>query len=284
MFAQNRGACVALNDAITRAAGEYIAVLNSDDLFLPGKLAAQVAFLDARPDVLAVFGQVEFIGEDGGPLAGKHFASGQLRKGNQSRFAWLREFFFTGNALAHPTAMIRRHVYRDVGAYDPCFAQLPDFDMWIRLCRRGEIEVLPQALSAYRIRDGQLNASAVKPETRSRHAWEHRRILDRFRGLDRATLIAVFPELRDADPSLDPDWHVAQLAYRVGSPTHMAFALDTMYEVASKAGDAALCRQVIALTGSYDIYGILGGPQRKTTASPVPRVVFETPPIRFRAK
>ena len=180
--------------------------------------------------------------------------------------------------------MIRREVYRDVGAYDPCFAQLPDFDMWIRVCLRGEIEVLPKALTAFRVRDNRRNASAPKPETHIRHTWEHRRILDRFRGLDRATLVGIFPELRDADPSLAPDWLVAQLAYRIGSPPYLAFALDTMYDVARAAGDAALCRQVIALTGSYDLYGILAGPPRESVASPARRFLFETPPISFRSK
>ena len=48
-FAQNRGACVALNDAIRRSRGRYIAVLNSDDLFLPGKLQRQLQHLQQIP-------------------------------------------------------------------------------------------------------------------------------------------------------------------------------------------------------------------------------------------
>ncbi|MBP7661472.1 MAG: glycosyltransferase family 2 protein, partial [Burkholderiaceae bacterium] len=42
----NRGACVAMNHSLSRARGSYIAILNSDDMFLPGRLQAQVEFLD----------------------------------------------------------------------------------------------------------------------------------------------------------------------------------------------------------------------------------------------
>ena len=48
VFKENQGACAAVNDALARARGDYIAVLNSDDYFLPGKLEKQVAFVDAN--------------------------------------------------------------------------------------------------------------------------------------------------------------------------------------------------------------------------------------------
>jgi len=55
VFPANRGAVVAENTAIRSSRGEYIAILNSDDYFLPGKLETQVNFLDANPAVAAVF-------------------------------------------------------------------------------------------------------------------------------------------------------------------------------------------------------------------------------------
>ncbi len=50
VFPENRGGVIAGNSAIRRASGKYIARLNSDDFFLPGKLEKQVAFLDANPE------------------------------------------------------------------------------------------------------------------------------------------------------------------------------------------------------------------------------------------
>src|SRR5450631_4125746 len=54
-FPKNLGQCVALNASIRRSVGEYIAVLNSDDYFAPGKLERQVSFLDVNPEIGAVF-------------------------------------------------------------------------------------------------------------------------------------------------------------------------------------------------------------------------------------
>src|SRR5215813_7848077 len=61
VFPKNRRACLAKNACIRRSKGEYIANLNSDDLFLPGKLEQQVRFLDAHPEVGAVFGYLRLL-------------------------------------------------------------------------------------------------------------------------------------------------------------------------------------------------------------------------------
>jgi uncharacterized protein YlxP (DUF503 family) len=51
------------------ALGRYIAILNSDDMFLPDKLEKQVAFLDLHPEVGAVLTQAHIIDEDGKPFS-----------------------------------------------------------------------------------------------------------------------------------------------------------------------------------------------------------------------
>ena len=61
--------------------------------------------------------------------------------------------------------MIRRCVYDQVGLYNPSLRQLPDFDMWIRVCARYEIRVMPEQLTAFRILSGHRNTSAATPES-----------------------------------------------------------------------------------------------------------------------
>ena len=91
---RNRGQFVATNHCLREATGEYIAVLNSDDVFLPAKLERQVRFLDEHPDVGAVFCQARIIDEQSRIMQGKKTFLCE----NRSRAEWLNRFFYKDNA------------------------------------------------------------------------------------------------------------------------------------------------------------------------------------------
>lgn len=259
-LAVNRGACVAMNRGIRRARGEYIAVLNSDDVFLPGKLGAQVAFLDAHPQVGAVFGYPLLIDERGRRLdeaTRRTYAMFFVQ--NRSRHQWLRYFFDVGNALCHPTAMIRRALYDTIGLYDARMAQLPDLDLWIRLCRCTDIHVLEQPLTGFRILDGLKNASALRADTIIRDAFERRRTLDHYLALSRQDVCEIFPEYAQRRESVTE--LLAERALAIGHPYHVQFALEALFNALPREGDDDRYRRLIALTGQYDPYRLYTDPQ-----------------------
>jgi glycosyltransferase involved in cell wall biosynthesis len=253
---ENRGACIALNLGIRRARGELIAILNSDDLFLPHKLARQVEFLDAHPRVGAVFGWPELIDERGAPFDDPgHKDKGIFRQENRSRQAWLRHFFDQGNALCHPTVLIRRRCYEDVGYYDARLAQVPDLDQWVRLAMKHEIHVLAEPLIRFRILDAQRNASAARPEVIIRDAWERRHVLDRFLGMTNADFGLAFPEYAGRHES--PAVLLAQRALTLAYPFYLQFGLDTLYRALSPDGDGRAYASFFRLTGTVDPYRLL---------------------------
>jgi len=252
---QNRGACIAMNHAIARARGEFVAVLNSDDLFVPDKLAEQVAFLDAHPDIAAVFGWPEFVDERGQPFDDEtHKDWSVFRVENRDRFRWLRHFFDHGNCLCHPTLMIRRRCYRVVGGYDARMAQVPDLDMWVRLAARYELHVMPRVLTRFRIRDGQRNASAARPEVVRRDAWERQRVLEQYLAMPAEVLRKAFPEY--ADDRRAPGAWLAEHALGIDLPFHVAFGLETAFASLPPGGDGPEYARLIALTGRHDVFGI----------------------------
>ena len=134
------------------AHGEYIAIHHSDNIWKPEKLQKQVDFLDLHSEVGAVFTNVQFIGEDGKPFEdSSHFDTNIFDQPNKTRHEWLNFFFYRGNALCHPSILIRKKCYADCGFYRNGFVQMPDLEMWVRLCLKYEIFVIPEKLIGNRV-------------------------------------------------------------------------------------------------------------------------------------
>jgi glycosyltransferase involved in cell wall biosynthesis len=254
-LAENVGACQATNYCISRTSGDYIALINSDDTFLPGKLARQVEELDNDIALGALFGLAEFVDERGEPKAPETnpFAN-VFTAAPADRFQWLRHFFLFGNAICHPTLMIRRRIYADVGLYNVLLRQLPDLDMWIRICAHHPIRVLDQPLVAFRVLDGQRNTSAPTLETARRSEWEESRVLRRYRHIDEATLRQAFAgdiPAHVAEQGL-PMWvQLAHLAAARSKPSLQLLALEMLEEAAAKDLGVSV-KALHQLTGQLD--------------------------------
>ncbi|MFC7431124.1 MULTISPECIES: glycosyltransferase family 2 protein [unclassified Agrococcus] len=182
-FAQNQGAAAALNFAIQQTRGELVAVLNSDDVWERRKLERQMAVLDARPELGAVFTGARYVDEHGAPLPAERIPSWSaiFRQPNRSQAQWLRFFFEHGNALCHPSILIRRRFYEEHGLYDNRLRQLPDFERWITLVKHYPIHVLgDEDLVRFRLLPAEQNASASSRPNRIRGLAEHEWILRGF--------------------------------------------------------------------------------------------------------
>ncbi len=157
---QNRGACTVTNELIQRARGDYVAVINSDDYWAPEKLAVQVEVMEKELNYAAHFTGTVFVDKAGAtiPVESVHFGD-VFRQPNRSQGRWLRRLFDGGNCLCHPSILIRRSCYRELGSYDNRFRQLPDYDMWIRLLKKHPILVGEQRLVYFRLMPGENTSS-----------------------------------------------------------------------------------------------------------------------------
>jgi len=257
-----------LNNAISEvAAGEYIAIHHSDDAWEPDKLEKQVAYLQAHPEVGAVFTKARVIAEDSTPLPdGQHFYVRFFDQPNRTRHEWLRYFFSQGNALCHPSVLIRKVCYQECGLYRYGLAQVPDLDMWMRLCLKYEIHILPDKLVRFRARADDANASGNRPDTRIRGVYEYYKLLPTYQMIESfAELVKVFPSAKkyDRGDESNRDFALAMVALEEKPfPFTQLFGLDLLFGIISDPQCAANIKRLydfdyrnfIALTAQHDVF------------------------------
>ena len=178
--------------------GEYFAVHHSDNIWETTKLAQQVRYLEEHLEVAAVFTRTLLIDESGSPV--DESAPGYFNvfdQPNRSRQQWLNHLFHHGNALCHPSILMRRSVFEACGFHRAGFIQLPDYDMWVRLCLKHEIHILQDKLVQFRILSNEQNLSGNRLDARLRIEYEALKTLQNYRQLDTfSDLESVFPEAR----------------------------------------------------------------------------------------
>lgn len=249
------------------ATGEYIAVHHSDDLWEPRKLEQQVAYLDSHSEVGAVFTDAAAISEDNLLVEG-HFYSNIFTQPNRTRHQWLRHFFSDGNALCHPSILIRRKCFEECGFYRPWLWQIDDFDMWIRLLLKYEIHILPEKLTRFRVRNNEANVSGNYRSARIRNFYERHRVLDNYKALTNfEDLCKVFPEARKyyREEQTDVLFALGRVALEISTdPFTQLFALNLIQETLVDPIRAASVRSfydfdiggLVEFTGRYDVFSM----------------------------
>lgn len=195
-LSENLGPTEILRFLIENSCGEYIALLNSDDRWCDEKLSKQVAFLDKNTACAACFTWASLIDEQGNACIndGDMLDPEVFIQNNRSRFEWLNRFFYYGNCLCHPSVLIRKSVYEELGYYNGAYRQLPDLEYWVRLCSKHDIYILEEVLTEHRRTTGEnQNTSASSLENLERYTREASNIfVQTFERLDDETFIRAF--------------------------------------------------------------------------------------------
>lgn len=148
----NRGCFGNVNAGIACARGELIATYHADDIYLPGIVEAQVAYLSAHPEVGAVFTADIFVDADGREY-GRMVLPPEVRGERPLSYATVLNalLMYKNRFLVCPTAMVRASVHAAVGVYnDACYHEAADLEMWLRIASRHPIAVLESHLMKYR--------------------------------------------------------------------------------------------------------------------------------------
>jgi len=145
---KNTGSSAAPRNAGLKAAsGKYIALLDSDDAWLPNKLKLEVEFLDTHPSVSMVCSNYTYFGSRGRPkktgFEGVPLASGY----------GLKELFFH-NPISASAVLIKKSCFEKVGDFDESLVQCGDVDMWLRIAAHFEIDYINTPLAKCRLHKG----------------------------------------------------------------------------------------------------------------------------------
>lgn len=156
----NRGLAATLNRGIRHAKGRYIARQDQDDFVLPGRLAKQMAFLEAHPDIAMVGTWAQIYQEDS--------PSQRYHRHPASNDALQLELMFD-NPFVHSSMMIRTEVLRQIGGYSEDKTRQPpeDYELWSRIARLHRVANLPEVLTIYRELPGSMSREGDSPFTRN---------------------------------------------------------------------------------------------------------------------
>jgi glycosyltransferase involved in cell wall biosynthesis len=140
---EKQGLAASLNRGLALARAGYVARQDADDLSLPDRFARQVAFLEQHPSVAAVGSSADVI-DASGAVAGRLAAAvgpHLVRRG----LLTLR------STPVHGSMMMRRPIVQALGGYRGAFRAGQDYDLWLRLSERHDIDNLPGVLYQWRL-------------------------------------------------------------------------------------------------------------------------------------
>jgi glycosyltransferase involved in cell wall biosynthesis len=163
IYHENKGLAGARNTGIKNSSGEYIALLDADDIFLPEKIAEQVRVLEENTDFGVCYSDLI------------HFSDSEPRKFYHHRYKYPSGNIF--EPLLHKqfinplTVMARREVFEQCGYFNESLRRSEDWDLWLRWAHAGvKFYYLDKPLAYYRVRSiGNLSSLESEPAMKEKN-------------------------------------------------------------------------------------------------------------------
>jgi len=143
VYKENGGACSARNLGIKLSSGEYIGLLDCDDLYLPEKVEKAVRCLEDNPEFGFVHTAACFIDDEGGII--RDFSAKERKKEG-----WISGRLLKRNFICNSTVIARRSCFEKAGFFDEEIFIPADWDMWLRLAEKYQAGYIDESLTKHR--------------------------------------------------------------------------------------------------------------------------------------
>jgi len=150
---QPQGVAVGRNRCARAASGKYLVQMDADDVVIPGRIRAQVQFLDAHPDVGVLGGAIELI-----DARGKKFRT----RSYPAHDSQIRAIMYRVSPFAQPAVTMRRELFLQAGGYEPSYLFAQDLDLWLRLAKVTRFANLMQPVLQYRVHGRSTTARFIR--------------------------------------------------------------------------------------------------------------------------
>ena len=148
---ENRGLAAARNAALASMKGQYVALLDSDDIWLPDKLKRCMDFLKSNPDISIVYTPMDpFDSETGERMEGHS---------KKCHSGWLTEKIFMSIFVHDPAAVFHRRVTDTCGGFDESIPVSVGNEFWLRVSTRFEFGLIDESLALRRWSESSLTRS-----------------------------------------------------------------------------------------------------------------------------
>ncbi len=138
---ENRGVSTARNRGVRETAGEWVAFLDSDDLWLPEKLERQLAAVGQEPGWDACHTEEVWI---------RHGRWANPRKVHAKHGGWIFSQCLPLCIISPSSILLRRALFDALGGFDESLPACEDYDLWLRLCAARPILLLDERLTVKR--------------------------------------------------------------------------------------------------------------------------------------
>jgi hypothetical protein len=155
---EHGGLIESLNQGCCLSQGKYIARMDADDIASKDRLTWQVDYTEAHPGIGVLGGAVEWIDAAGKSLRTCRYPSGDGQ---------IKTHLLHGCALWHPTVLLRREVFVWAGGYRKVVVDAEDYDLWLRIADRFQLENLEAVVLKYRIHPQQTSFRKLKQQSLS---------------------------------------------------------------------------------------------------------------------